>query len=105
MSHIGIGGVCTSQNDPSGKTGILVMGFITPEYRGQGLSHFLYQTRIDWAHSHPLIERLEASHRKNNDASRKSMIKHGFQPTGKQRIRFGNDEEDTDCQYVLNLEK
>ncbi len=104
-NHIGIGGIYTSEDDSSGKTGVLVMGFIIPEYRRQGLSHKLYEARINWAQSHPLIEKLEVSHRKNNEASRKSMIKHGFKPDGEQRLRFGDGQEDTDYQYVLDLKK
>lgn len=104
-NHIGIGAIYASQNDPSGKTAMLAMGFIVPEYRRQGLSHKLYEARIDWAKKHPIIEKLYASHREGNEASRKAMIEHGFKPDGKERIRFGDGQEDTDYSYALYLKK
>jgi len=81
------------------------MDFIAPEYRGKGLAHMLYKARIDWAQKHPDIEKLHISHREDNEASRRTMIAHGFEPDGKSRIRFGDGQEDTDHSHALYLKK
>ena len=102
---IGIGGVFTAQDDPSEQNGVLGMGFVAAEYRGQGLSQLLYTARIDWARKHRSIRTLKVSHREGNEVSRRAMLKHGFVFAGKERITFGDGQEDMDYQYVLQLEK
>ncbi len=97
--HIGIGSVFTSRNDPSGQTGILAMGYILPEYRGQGLSRLLYHARIEWVLGHSCFKKLEISHRVGNEASRRAILKHGFQLVGQDKVVFGDGMEDWDLCY------
>ncbi|MCB9983785.1 MAG: GNAT family N-acetyltransferase [Rhodospirillales bacterium] len=103
--NIGLGSIFTWKDDPSGKTGILAMGYIVPAYRGQGFSKMLYEARINWAQNHPLIEKIVVSHRKGNEVSRRANQAYGFQPTGQQTLTFGNGQKDIDYTYVLHLKK
>lgn len=103
--NIGLGSIFTSKDDPSGQTGILAMGYIIPEYRGQGLSKMLYEARLNWAQNHPIIEKIEVSHRAGNEASRRANQAYGFQPTGQKTVTFGDGQQDIDYTYVLHLKK
>ena len=76
---IGITGVFTDSQDPSGGTAILVMSFILPEYRGKGLSKLFYEARLNWIQSRPQFTKVVVSHRKSNEASRRANQRHGFQ--------------------------
>lgn len=70
---IGITGVFTVQEDPSGKTAILGMSYIEPDYRGRGLSDMLYKTRINWAKEQGTFDKILVSHRAGNEASRRYL--------------------------------
>ncbi len=98
---IGIGGVFTQ--DASTRTGMLIAGYIRKEYRGQGLSRFLYQARIDWARQSGLFDRLLIGHREGNEASRRANQAFGFKPIGVIDYMFGNGETAKDYQYELRL--
>jgi RimJ/RimL family protein N-acetyltransferase len=76
---IGITGVYTASEDPSGSTAVLVMSFILPEYRGRGLSKLFYEARLQWIRARPRFSRVIVSHRKSNEASRRANQRHGFQ--------------------------
>jgi len=76
---IGITGVITWREDPSGESAFLVMSFIVPQYRGQGLSRLLYEARISWIRAHPQFKRIIVGHRASNEPSRRANQRHGFQ--------------------------
>jgi len=78
---IGITAVFTWREDPSGETALLGMSFITPEYRGRGLSRLLYKARLEWIRAKNLFKRVVVSHRASNEASRSAIERHGFLPT------------------------
>ena len=99
---IGITGVVTSRENP--KHAIFVMTFIEPEYRGRGLTKYLYKARLDWAIQNTNLEKIILSHRAGNEASRRAMIKHGFQYTGKEKISWPDCAEEFELKYELNLE-
>ena len=73
---IGITGIFKAPDTPD--VAKLVMSYIKPEYRGRGLSALFYQVRLEWARVQPDIKRLQVSHRKGNEASRKAILSHGF---------------------------
>jgi len=78
---VGITAVFPSSEDPSGRTAILAMSFILPEYRERGLSRLLYKARLDWIRSQGVFKRIVVSHRASNEASRRAIERHGFLPT------------------------
>ncbi len=67
---IGITGVVTDRDDPTGKTAVLVMSYIRPAYRGRGLTALLYEARLNWIASQPQFTRTIMSHRASNEAPR-----------------------------------
>ena len=74
----GITGVVADQRDPEGRTGLLVMSYLRPEYRGQKLSRYFYETRIDWARQSTDFQKLVVGHREDNLASKSAMSRYGF---------------------------
>ncbi len=75
---IGITGVVTDRDDPTGKTAVLVMSYIRPAYRGRGLTAQLYEARLNWIASQPQFTRTIVSHRASNEASARAIRRHGF---------------------------
>jgi RimJ/RimL family protein N-acetyltransferase len=75
---IGITGVVTDRDDPTGKTAVLVMSYIRPAYRGRGLTALLYEARLNWIASQPQFTRTIVSHRASNEASARAIRRHGF---------------------------
>jgi len=102
---IGITGVFTWREDPSGQTGVMAMSFIEPSYRGQGHSNLFYKARIDFALQYKAWKKLVISHREGNEASRRAMIKHGFTLTGTEETDWPDGTRDREYNYVLDLEK
>ena len=101
---IGITAVFTYKDDKSGESGMMGMSFILPEYRGKGLSDLLYQARIEWALAYSPFKKLIAGHREGNEPSRKAMLKHGFQFTGKEMVNWPGDMQNYEYKYELDLE-
>ncbi|MBX2835117.1 MAG: GNAT family N-acetyltransferase [Micavibrio sp.] len=83
--------------------GHIAMGYISPEYRGKGLSSLLYKARIEWAKHCSAFIALTASHREGNEVSRAAMIKHGFIYTGVEDECFGDGCVDKSLKYELDL--
>jgi RimJ/RimL family protein N-acetyltransferase len=80
---IGITGIVTSADDPSGATAELVMSYILPHYRGRGFSSLLFETRLRWATAQPQFTTVRVSHRHSNQASRLAIERHGFVLVGR----------------------
>ena len=76
---IGITAVFTWRHDPFRKTAVFAMSYISPEYRGRGLSRFLYDARLAWVAEHPQFERIVVSHRDGNEVSGKANRPFGFE--------------------------
>lgn len=70
---IGMTGILRRENN----VGKCIASYIREEYRGQNLSHLLYQARIDWAKKHG-IKRMIVGHRASNAASQAANQKFGF---------------------------
>lgn len=100
---IGLCGVFTWREDPSGKTGVMAMDFIDPEYRGQGYVDLLYRARIDFAMKHEPWEKLSICHREGNEPSKRAMIKHGFQFQDTCEIDWPDGTRDIEYQYEMDL--
>jgi RimJ/RimL family protein N-acetyltransferase len=82
LTHlIGITAAFAWREDPSGKTAVLAMSFILPEYRGRGLSRLFYETRLNWIRSRPQFTRIVVFHRASNEVSRRAIERHGFRVT------------------------
>ena len=100
---IGITAVFTWSKDPTGKTGIMAMNFIEPEYRGKGYSNFLYEACIIFAKNYFKWNKLTIGHRKGNEPSRKGMTNHGFQFKETEEIEWPDDTRDIEYRYELDL--
>ena len=75
---VGITGVFTFRDDPSGATAMFGMSFVLPEYRGRGLAEKLFDARLKWVAAHPQFKRIIVSHRASNEAARRANQRHGF---------------------------
>jgi RimJ/RimL family protein N-acetyltransferase len=102
---IGITAVFTSRDDPSGETAELAMSFILPEYRGQGLSRLLYETRLDWIRAQPQFRRVIVSHRASNEASRRANQRYGFLPIGRSTRKWPDGKSEDEIFYQLLIAK
>ena len=100
---IGITGIVTDRDDPSGKTGLFVMSYIQPQFRKQDLSQLLYSARIDWAKNHSNYKKLKVGHREGNEASRKANQKFGFVLKSKDLIEWPDSKKDLLYTYELNI--
>jgi RimJ/RimL family protein N-acetyltransferase len=100
---IGITAVFTWREDPSGKTAILAMSFILPEYRGRGLSRLFYEARLDWIRTHPQFKRVVVSHRLSNEVSRRAIQRYGFRPTGHASRTWPDGVSEDEAWYELPI--
>ncbi len=72
---IGITGILIDKEQPD--LAHLVQSYIRKEYRGQGLSHILYETRLKWARERN-IKRIEVGHRAGNLSATATSMRYGF---------------------------
>ena len=98
---IGITAAFTWREDPSGETAILAMSFILPEYRGRGLSHLLYEARLEWIRAQGLSKRVIVSHRASNEVSRRLAERHGFVAIGRASRIWPDGSADDEIFYEL----
>lgn len=97
----GITGIYTPEEKPN--TGVLVMSYIKPEYRGKGHSALFYEARINWALEQSHLEIVKVSHRGGNKPSEAAIKNHGFKPAGSQDIDWPDGTRDTEYMYELDL--
>jgi RimJ/RimL family protein N-acetyltransferase len=103
---IGITGVWTHQNDPSGATAVFGASYIRPDYRRRGLSGLLYGARLEWALRNQAWRKVVVAHREGNEASRRANQKSGFKLTHKDVNAQWPDGTFADqCWYQLDLEE
>jgi len=100
---IGITGVFTRREDPSGQTALLVMSYIEPAYRARGLSDLLYRARLDWIRASRRFRTVHVSHRASNEASRRANQRHGFVKTGAKPIQWPDGTVEDEIHYELTL--
>jgi RimJ/RimL family protein N-acetyltransferase len=100
---VGITGVFTHRDDPTGSTAGLGMTYLRPEYRGRGLSAVFYETRMQWIREQPRFTRVAVSHRRSNEASRRAIRRAGFSPAGAEPHTWPDGAVDDDVHYELSL--
>ena len=100
---IGITAAFAWDHDPTGQTAVLVGSFLLPEYRGRTLSRMLFSARLDWIRSHPQFKKVVVSHRRSNEASERSIRRHGFVETHRVPRTWPDGAVDDDVFYELSL--
>lgn len=73
---IGMTGIVIDKDDAT--VAKLWGSWLEPEWRGKGVSEYMYRARIDWAREHATVRKIVVSHRASNTASMKANQKHGF---------------------------
>jgi RimJ/RimL family protein N-acetyltransferase len=102
---IGITAVFTWRGDATGKTALLAMSYITPEYRGRGLSRKLYEARLNWIIEQPQFKRAIVGHRASNEISRRANQRHGFVPTSRVATTWPDETVEDEIVYELVLDR
>ncbi len=101
---IGLAGVFTWREDPTGKTAIFAMDYIDKNYRGQGLTKLIYESRLEWVKARTSkFDKVAIGHREGNEASRRAMISFGFQLMDKEMRDWPDGEQDLEYKYELQL--
>ena len=101
---IGMTGVSVFRDDETRRTAIFWGSWLATDYRGQGLSKLMYETRLEWARAHPTVRRIIVSHRASNVVSKYANQKHGFVFTRThEKIWADGVSEDEVC-YELMLD-
>lgn len=99
---VGITGVFTDRDDPSGRTAAFGMTWLDPMYRGGGIGHLFYAERLAWARARGFA-RVEVSHRASNTPSRRAMLAAGFRQIAVRPHRWPDGTEEDDLLYELVL--
>jgi RimJ/RimL family protein N-acetyltransferase len=100
---IGLTGVFTDRNDPSGQTAVLGMSYIAPPYRGRGLSRLFYEARLAWARANTKFRKVRVSHRRSNEASGRANRRYGFVQLGVVERVWPDGSNDDEIHYELDL--
>jgi RimJ/RimL family protein N-acetyltransferase len=100
---VGITGVFTHRDDPTGATAALGMTYLRPEYRGRGLSALFYETRLRWIREQPRFTRVAVSHRSSNEASRRAIRRAQFIPVGASSRTWPDGGVEDEVTYELHL--
>ena len=100
---IGITGVFTHRDDPTGATAALGMTYLRPEYRGHGLSALFYETRLRWIREQPRFSRVAVSHRRSNEASRRAIRRARFVRIGESARTWPDGGVEDEVRYELQL--
>lgn len=100
---IGIGAVVRSREDKSGRTALLIAGYVREEYRQQGLSSLLYDARIRWIVESNLFDKVAVSHKQGNEASRRANQRFGFQKTGEENVTWGDGSQGIKHNYEMRV--
>jgi RimJ/RimL family protein N-acetyltransferase len=100
---VGITGVITARDDPSGETAMFVMSYLLPEYRGRGLSSAFYEARLAWLRERPRFTSVVVSHRRSNEPSRRANQRFGFVPVASVPTEWPDGTVDDEVTYELRL--
>ena len=100
---VGITGVFTDRDDPSGRTAALGMTWLAPVHRGRGVGHRFYAARLAWAREHGFA-RVAVGHRASNEPSRRTMLAAGFREVGRTPHQWpdGGSEDHVDYELMLD---
>lgn len=100
---VGITGVVTARDDPSGETAMLVMSYLLPEYRGRGLASAFYEARLAWLRERPRYTCVVVSHRHSNEPSRRANQRFGFVPVASVPTQWPDGTVEDEVTYELRL--
>ena len=101
---IGMTGIVTASEDPSGKTAKLCASYIRDGHKGKGLSTLFYTARIAWARAHSdQFDKIFVSHRKGNEASRRANQAFGFVFKSEAPRQWPDGTTDLEINYILKL--
>lgn len=81
----------------------MTQSYIRAEYRGKGLSHLLYDARIQWAKEKG-IKILRIGHRENNLRSKAANQHYGFKYTYRESINWPDGTVDDSLYYELRID-
>jgi len=95
---IGLIGVYKNDKLPEGAMDVGAL-YITPQYRGRGLSARGYESCLDYASGVDGIETIIVSHREGNEASRASILRAGFEFVGISEKVFGDGTKGISWNY------
>jgi RimJ/RimL family protein N-acetyltransferase len=102
---IGITAAFTWRGDKTGKTALLAMSYIAPEYRGRGLSRKLYEARLNWILEQPQFTKAIVGHRASNEISMRANQRHGFVPTARIATVWPDGTAEDEIVYERVLER
>ena len=100
---VGLTGIFTDRDDPSGRTALLGMTYLAPAHRGSGVGHRFFAERLSWARERGFA-RVIVSRRASNEPSRRAIERAGFERTGARRHGWPDGGEEDDVQYELWLD-
>lgn len=99
---VGITGCFRWKQSPD-DTLVFGLSYLDREYRGQKLSKYFYDARINWAINQPGIKYILAAHREGNDASRAAILKAGFKLKDCCKKFYGDGKEALSYNYIYKL--
>jgi RimJ/RimL family protein N-acetyltransferase len=99
----GISGVFVDRKDPAGRTAVLGMSYILPEYRRRGFALRFYEARLAWLRARPHFTRANVGHRRSNDASRRAIERFGFRWVADEPHQWPDGAEEDFVAYSLRL--
>jgi RimJ/RimL family protein N-acetyltransferase len=100
---VGMTGVITARDDPSGETAMFISSYLMPEYRGRGLTRLMYEARLQWVNAQGRYRRVEVSHRRSNEISRRAIRRFGFVHTKSISATWPDGTVDDEVLYELVL--
>jgi len=100
---VGISAVFTDRDDPTGRTAVLAMSYILPEYRRRGFVSRFYEARLAWVRARPQFQRVAVGHRRSNVASSRAIARFGFVWTNDEPRRWPDGGEENYARYELRL--
>jgi RimJ/RimL family protein N-acetyltransferase len=100
---IGITGVVTDRDDPTGTTAMLAMSYIRPDYRGRRLTALFYEARLRWIAAQPHFTRAIVSHRASNTASARAILRAGFTRIGHGARTWPDGTTEDEVRYEFSL--
>lgn len=102
---VGLIGVFTWNEDPTGVTGFIGMLFVKASHRGQGISTALFSAALDWLRARPKFRRAVVGHRASNRASQRAILRQGFRQVRRQSHTWPDGAVEDEIGYVLGLKK
>ena len=102
---IGLTAAFTWRGDKTGKTALLAMSYIAPDYRGRGLSRKLYEARLNWIAEQPQFRKVIVGHRASNEVSRRANQRYGFAQTDRITNTWPDGAVEDEVIYELVLDR